>query len=291
MLRGVRPVLIGVCIFLALQLLTFSALETDLALVGAGVLLSVLVVGSWDSWCVAAAALASVLHVALGPASPFVHGALFFGCVFLPRALGGRTRLRTLAAMLLASAGGGVAALLVSRYVAPRSAHFWAANMMGVVLVGSALMPSVDERVVRSLRRLACRSKGTTRWRLLRAIALRRRQAFVLDRFETRAQERIARAWDELIFAARRHIDEASVRRNVRSARIHAYVVALQSATRAAQAAAEVSSAIEDDVLVQLWSEQEHLQASTEAWLDVQGLSLQTQSEGRPPSLDAESEA
>ena len=275
-LRGIGPVLVAVGIFSALQLLTQSALATDLALVGVGVLLSVLLVGAWDPWCVAAAAAASIAHVVLSSAPPMVHGALFFGCIFLPRAFGGRTRLHGVSVVLIASVAGGVAAALVAGYPVTHSLHFWAASMMGVVVVGAALLPDVDERVVRSLRRIARRAKGPRRRSLLLAVALRRRQAFVLERFDTRAQDRIARAWDELIFVARRHVDDTSMRRSVYSTRVQAYVVALQSATRAAQASSRVATEIDDDVLVQLWSEQELLQANTEAWLDLQGPASRT---------------
>ncbi|MFT5352968.1 MAG: hypothetical protein ACI9KE_000165 [Polyangiales bacterium] len=271
-LRTVSFLLCALCIFGALQLLTHSALETDLALVGVGVALSLILVGAWDSWCVASVATGSLLHVLVSPVSPMLGGAIFFASVFLPRAMGGRTRVHGMAVASLAALAGGLAVVLVAGYPAMHQLHFWAASLMGVVLIASALLPAVDERVTRSLRRLAHRSTGPTRRSLLRAIALRRRHPFVLEGFSKGAQERIERAWDELVFVAQRQVDEAGHRRSVHSTRIHAYVVALQSATRAAQAQAQVSTAIGDDVLVQLWSEHEHLQASTEAWRDVQEL-------------------
>lgn len=275
-LRALSPLLLALCVFVSLQLLTHSALETDLALVGVGILLSSLAVGAWEPWCVAAVAGGSVLHLLVSPLSPELGGAVFFASVFLPRALGGRTRLQGLSVVLLSATMGALAVLLVAGYRLSYSAtpwlHFGAANLMAIVLVGSALLPKVDEGVARSLRRLAHRAKGPTRRSLLRAIALRRRHALVLEGFSKRAQERIARAWDELTVVARRQLDNPSRGRSIHSKRIEAYVSALQSATRAARASTQASMAIEDDVLVQLWSEQEQLQASAEAWRDVQEL-------------------
>lgn len=256
----------------ALLLLTRGTLETDLLLVGVGVALSLLLVGAWDSWCVASVALGSTLHVLLSPVSPVLGGALFFAAVFLPRALGGRSRIHGAGIIVLAFLGGGLAVGLAAAYVQAHLFRSWAANFMGVVLISSALLPSVDESVARSLRRLAQRSKGRARRSLLRAIVIRRRYPFVLEGFSKSARERIARAWDELVFVARRQADEAGLRRSVHSSRIDAYVTALQSATRAAETSRRVSTAIDDDVLVQLWSEHEQLQASTEAWRDVQDL-------------------
>lgn len=268
--------LFAACLAIALLLLTHSSLEADLLLVGVGVTLSLLLVGAWDSWCVVSVAVGSILHVLLSPFSLLLGGAAFFASVFLPRALGGRTRMHGVGIVLLAALGGGVAVGIVALYPVVHEAHFWAANLMGAVLISSALLPAVDERVARSLRRLAHRSKGPTRRSLLRAVAIRRRYPFVLEGFSKSARRRIARAWDELVFVARRQVDEVSIRRSAHSSRIDAYVVALQSATRAAQTSRQVSTAIDDDVLVQLWSEHEQLQASTEAWRDVQELGSQS---------------
>ncbi|MFK7999604.1 MAG: hypothetical protein AB8H86_08400 [Polyangiales bacterium] len=271
-LRFACPILCAAGFSLALLLLTNSALETDLLLVGVGIAVSLLLVGAWDSWCIASVALGSTLHVLLSPLSPEIGGAVFFAAVFLPRALGGRSRVHGAGIFLLAALGGGLAVGLSNAYAQAHLVRFWAANLMGVVLIGSALLPAVDESVARSLRRLAQRSKGRARKSLLRALVIRRRYPFVLEGFSESARARIARAWDELVFVARRQVDEAGVRRSVHSSRIDAYVVALQSATRAAQTSRQVSTAIDDDVLVQLWSEHEQLQASMEAWRDVQDL-------------------
>lgn len=271
-LRIASPILCAAGLSLSLLLLMHGALETDLLVVGVGVALSLLLVGTWDSWCVASVALGSTLHVLLSPISAVLGGALFFAAVFLPRALGGRSRIHGAGIVLLAALGGGLAVGLALAFAHANALRFWAANLMGVVLIGSALLPSVDESVARALRRLAKRSKGRARRSLLRALVLRRRYPFVLDGFSKSARARVARAWDELVFVASRQVDEAGVRRCVHSPRIDAYVVALQSATRAAETSRRVATAIDDDVLVQLWSEHEQLQASTEAWRDVQDI-------------------
>lgn len=255
-------------ILAALFLLTQSSLLAGLGLVGAGVLLSVLLVGAWDSWCLIAAAGGAIAFVGLAPFSPSVAAACFFGAVYLPRAIGART-LSAGAAVLGMAGAGGAAALLLSQRFAHAIPWIEAASfMVGVVLVAAAALIDVDEYLARSLRLLARGTKGSTRRSLLRAVALRRRQAAVENAFSTAAKRRIARAWEELLLVARRQNDRSTA---LGAQRIHAYVRALASATRAARESAQLSTEIGDDLLVELWSEEENLRANTEAWRDLRG--------------------
>jgi len=120
-------------------------------------------------------ALAAVAYGTLRPQLPVAAWAVFAVLVLAGRGL----RARGSAAMVLHGAlamlGGALAMWISLLYVDGDLATRIAALVVGAVLLGMPLLIPVDDPLTASMLSLASRSRGPSRTRLLRAVALARR--------------------------------------------------------------------------------------------------------------------
>lgn len=120
-------------------------------------------------------ALAAVAYGALRPQLPIAAWAVFALLVLAGRGL----RARGSAAMILHGAlamlGGALAMWISLLYVDGDVATRIAALVVGALLLGMPLLVPVDDPMTASMLALAGRSRGPSRMRLLRAVALARR--------------------------------------------------------------------------------------------------------------------
>lgn len=199
--------------------------------------------------------LSSMINARLGPASiaagslaalailgplrhqPALAGALFLLALHVPRALRAQYTLGGVAALVL-SAGAGWAATLISPYGAQGLTGSFAVISVASVLAALPLLVSVDDFVGVAVRRAANQTRGSQRFGLLRAVALRR--AWHDASIPADVRRTLEGAWRQLATMA---IEE-------RNGAAAAHARALSRAHRAARALGKARRAVDERDLI-----------------------------------------
>ncbi len=144
-----------------------------------------------------------------------------------------------------------------------------AAISVAALLAAAPLLITVDDRIAHRLRSLAERASGAQRFKLLRAVVLRRRHLDADYRLSRGTRRRLERAYRALIATATSRIERNTGQHAVLDRRIDAYLSALTRASRAAGRAHALSTGIDDAVLAELRLEGEDLEAKAQALAEV----------------------
>ncbi len=180
---------------------------------------------------------------------PLVASGLLLAFVFGARAMRSKTW-REFVFHIAVAFAGGVSASWVARANAQLEVTLWLTAIVVAAMLASVpwILPADAPRTF-ALRRLAGRTHGASRWRLLRAVIAHRRLA-ELD-LPKPLRRRVEGAFDEVIRAAERNLDREASARPTRT------IDQLVRVSRAAQSREELLGAFEPAA--------PHLEADTEA--------------------------
>lgn len=272
MLRSIATVvLVGGALFGAPELDTLDPVLSALVAVVAGSLLATMALGALSPSAVALGAAGALAHAALAPLSIALAGGALFAFVFTARAVRARTPFSRSLTLALGVVGGAVGTTIAVAYAGDAVFIRVTAIVVGALVATAAMLVPIDDPVAWALRDLSDRTTGPLRWRLLRAVALRRRHVDLAEGLSRTVRRKLERAWRGLVRAARTRVESPGGARDALELRVVAYVRALGRVARAAADANALSADMDDAVLAELKLARDDIEARAHALAEVGG--------------------
>ncbi len=145
-------------------------------------------------------ALAALALTLLWPVAPVLAGAATFALLHMGRAVRARGgRGSTAIQLALAATSGGIATLVVILHLGAGWQLLTVAVTVAALVASSPLLFPVDDSLTAALRDLARRSSGVLRWRLDRAVVLRRKLMAQAETLAAGDLAKLNRAFDSLL--------------------------------------------------------------------------------------------
>lgn len=195
--RALVPIgVLGLTLLVAETLRAMPAGAAALGLALFGAALAPMITGTPSPLAIGLGALAALVWAWLRPVAPVAAGACIAMLVLAARALRARDLASVVTHFALAAIGGGAATWVLARHGGGDAVVRVVATATAALLFASPFALAVEDPRAHALLVLARRSRGASRWRLLRAAALERRArepAFPLAREEQRRIERALR--------------------------------------------------------------------------------------------------
>lgn len=205
----------------------------------------------------------------LWPVSPVLAGGALFAGLFAPRSLrapGGVVGLCLHSAVAIV---GGLAALwLVSTYLHDGFSVRAVSVVVAALLASAPWLLPVDDNLARALRAMAARNRGTTRWRLERAAALRREVEERRHELPSKEMKRIDEAFKNLVRLGRVRARANDADASVLDDTIAEHLSALEEGLRAIKVRETVIASVRRDAAHELRQESMGIEAEAEALSD-----------------------
>jgi hypothetical protein len=217
-------------------------------------------------------ALAALSHTLIWSEAPVLAGASTFVCLYAGRAVRARGGKSSLAIQL---ALAGLTAAIATQVVLLHLYAGWqlqlVAVVVGALLVSAPLLIAVDDHLTAELRAMALRSSGVLRWRLERAVTLRRKISSQTGTMASGDADKVERAFMSLVRLAKARQAASSDSVEVLDDSIADHLTALERGLAAIDRRTALRTGMETGRAEEMQREAEQIEAEAQALIEVTG--------------------
>lgn len=262
---------LGATLVYAPQLASLPAVAAALVSVLVGVGLATLIARRPSPEAVGLGATGALAHSWLVGTgfSPALAFGIFLALVYGARARRAPTATSHLAQLLATAACGAAAAAVVLGYGGAETGMRVAAVVLGTLVAAMPLVMSVDDAITYELLGLARQSHGVLRFRLLKAVVVRRRMQRDVQ-LGRRAAKHVDQAFKALLRTARARVSARAASAELLDRRLSEYVRRLGRTYIAASTAHDLEEGVDDRALAALRLHGDDLEVEARAMVEAE---------------------